>query len=120
MINFSSALNLSFIVDEDLNNWTELYNWLTGLSSPERYSQYKDLKDKGTGTQAITGSRTSIYSDATLVILNSNMNQNHQILFKELFPTSLSALNFSTSSPDIDFITADVSFRYAYYNYEKV
>jgi hypothetical protein len=115
-------LNLTFIVDEDLGNWVEMYNWLTGLSAPQHYSQYKKLKETGPGTgeAAMPGSRTSIYSDASLVILNSNMKANHQIIFKELFPTMLSALEFNTVAGDIDYITATATFRFSYYTYEKI
>lgn len=112
-------LNITFIVDEDLKNWTELYNWLTGLGAPERYSQYKNLKEKGQTTPS-QGERTGIYSDATLVILNSNMRANHQILFKEMFPTSLSSLEFNTTIGDVDYIVATATFRFSSYTYEKI
>lgn len=114
-------LELTFIVDENMKNWAELYNWLKGLSAPEKYDQYKTLKNSGTGdNNAVQGDRTSIYSDATLIILNSNMNANHQVTFKELFPTSLSSLEFNTVAGDIEFITATASFRYTNYVYEKI
>jgi len=112
-------LNITFIVDEDLRNWIEIYNWMAGLSAPETYSQYKALTESP-ATQASKGSRESIYSDATLIILNSNMRANHQFIFKELFPTSLSALNFSTIQGDVDYITADATFKFTHYNYEKI
>ena len=104
-----------------MKNWNEVYNWIVALSAPENYSQYKALKDSGTGSDnATAGSRASIYSDAALVILNSNMRGNHQILFKELFPTSLSGLTFSTVVGDVEYITADATFRFTHYTYEKI
>jgi hypothetical protein len=114
-------LEVTFIVDEDMKNWVELYNWLKGLSAPEKYEQYKNLKQSGAGeNNAVQGERTSIYSDASLIILNSNMRANHQFMFRELFPTSLSSLEFNTASGDIEFITATASFRYTQYTYEKL
>jgi hypothetical protein len=47
---------VSFIIDEDLLNWRELYDWMVGLTFPERHSQYKTQKDN------------FIYSDATLIL----------------------------------------------------
>ena len=102
-------LIVTFLVDEDLANWRELYDWIIGLGFPEEYAQYKKRKET-----------SNLLSDATLTILNSNMNANYQILFKDLFPTSISEVMFDSASTDIDGIKATVTFRYLNYTYEKV
>ena len=102
-------LNVTFLVDENLNNWREMYDWLIGIGFPNEYAEYKTQKtDK------------QIYSDATLTILNSNMNSNYIIQFKDLFPTSLSEVSFDSASGDIEGIKATATFRYLTYTYEKV
>jgi len=102
-------LNITFLVDENLNNWRELYDWLFGLGFPSEYPEYKNQKYNKT-----------IYSDATLSILNSNMNVNYNILFKDLFPTNLSELSFDSASTDVEGMKATATFRYLTYSYEKV
>ena len=102
-------LAITFLVDENLENWRELYDWLIGLGFPEQYEQYKTRKETS-GT----------LSDATLVILNSNMTPNYRIIFKDLFPTSVSEVLFDSASPDIEGIKATATFRYLNYEYEKV
>jgi hypothetical protein len=47
------------------------------------------------------------------------MNNNYIISFRDLFPTALSSLQFDSTVSDIDYITADVTFRYLLYNYKK-
>ena len=101
-------LNVTFIVDEDLQNWRELYDWLIGLGFPNDYNEYKAQKAQ------------QIYSDATLTILNSNMNANYIIRFEDLFPTNLSEVLFDSASGDIEGIKATATFRYLTYTYEKV
>ena len=101
-------LNITFLVDENLNNWREMYDWLNGLGFPNEYSEYKEQKDK------------QIYSDASLTILNSHMNAKYVILFKDLFPTSLSEVSFDSASADIEGIKATATFRYLTYTYEKL
>ena len=86
-----------------------MYDWLIGLGFPEQYEQYKTRKETS-GT----------LSDATLVILNSNMTPNYRIIFKDLFPTSVSEVLFDSASPDIEGIKATATFRYLNYEYEKV
>ena len=101
-------LNVTFLVDENLNNWREMYDWLIGIGFPNEYSEYETQK------------ANQIYSDATLTILNSNMNSNYIIQFKDLFPTSLSEVSFDSASGDIEGIKATATFRYLTYSYEKV
>ena len=101
-------LNVTFLVDENLNNWREMYDWLIGIGFPNEYDEYKDQKAK------------QIYSDATLTILNSNMVPNYIVQFKDLFPTSLSEVSFDSASGDIEGIKATATFRYLTYSYEKV
>jgi hypothetical protein len=102
-------LNITFLVDENLNNWRELYDWLSGIGFPNEYSEYKDQKEN-----------RQIYSDATLTILNSNMNANYIVKFNDLFPTSISEVSFDSASADIEGIKATATFRYLTYSYEKL
>lgn len=101
-------INITFLVDEDLQNWREIFDWMNGLGFPNEYPEYARQKAE------------QIYSDATLVILNSNMNPNYQIIFKDLFPTNISEIAFDSSTGDVVPIQATATFRYLTYTYEKI
>ena len=105
-------LSITFKVDEDLKNWSELQEWLIGIGNPGSFQQYRDNLTKH-GTEAIV-------SDATLLTLNSTMNANFQITFKDLFPTSLGELQFDSTQTDIDYLTATATFRYLSYDFKKI
>lgn len=106
-------LTLKFLVDENMQNYMSLHNWLTGLGFPESTSQYGSvITSKDNGTKETKNS----FSDGSLVILNSNYNSIAQVRFKDLFPFSLSSLEFSTDSSDIVYLTAEASFKYTVYN----
>jgi hypothetical protein len=107
-------LNIRFKVDEDLKNWEEIQKWIFGLGFPESFDQYDNLIDSGRPGQ------DSRYSDATMHILNSNMNLNYEVHFRDLYPTSVSSLQFDSTVSDIDYVTADATFRYLLYEYKKV
>ena len=109
-------LNLKFLVDEDLKNYMELQNWIRGLGYPEKLSQYADLEKQGSYGEKYTQTASNVYSDGTLQILNSNSISNFLIVFKDLFPYSLSTLTFDATMTDIQYFTADVSFKYTIYN----
>ena len=58
----------------------------------------------------------NIYSDGTLQILSSNLIAKFNVSFKDLFTYSLSTISFDAKDTDIQYFTADVSFKYTIYN----
>jgi hypothetical protein len=109
-------LNLRFLVDENLENYMQIQNWIRGLGFPERLSQFEDLEKSGQIQANYPKDRQNIYSDGTLQVLTSSQIPNFQIVFKDLFPYSLSTLIFDATNTDIQYFTADVSFKYTIYN----
>lgn len=97
---------LSYKVDEDLKNYLEIYNWMIALGFPDNFDQYRipNSVDRMTGQGLI--------SDGTLTILSSAMNPVHQVTFLDMFPTSISELEFTTTDSDINYLTSTVSFAY--------
>lgn len=109
-------LKLRFLVDEDLTNYMELQNWIRGLGYPEYLEQYAELEKQTSYGEKYTQTASNVYSDGTLQVLNSNSVANFQIIFKDLFPYTLSTLTFDATATDIQYFTADVSFKYTIYN----
>jgi hypothetical protein len=107
---------LRFLVDENLTNYMEIQNWIRGLGFPESLSEIYDFQKNKKDFEDQNKSQINLYSDATLLVLNSNQNTNFQIKFKSMFPYSLSTLQFDATSSDIEYLTADVSFKYMMYN----
>ena len=104
---------LSFLVDEDLKNYMIIHNWMYGLGFPESFKQFNDQV-----TDPNTGQKDDIlqYCDGTLHVLNSNYRSTAMVKFKDLFPISLTPLQFTASDNDINYFTAEASFRYTYYD----
>lgn len=107
-----NELTISFIVDESLNNWREIYNWMRGLAPTAigGDNQYKDLK----------ASEFGLISDGNLVVLTNSSNPNISLSFKDLFPTSLSDVHFRTTDTTLDPITASVTFRYTHFDFDSI
>ena len=103
--------NLRFLVDENLENYMKIHNWLTGLGYPETTQNYKDLIIED-------GDRDpkNAFSDGSLYILNSNYRNVAVVKFTDLFPTALTPLEFAADETDINYFTADVTFKYTVYN----
>ncbi len=110
-------LNIRFLVDEDLTNFMEIQNWIRGLGYPESVQEFRDLESSGSlPKRDYVQSGHDIYSDGTLQILSSNFNAKFNVNFKDLFPTSLTTLTFDATDTDIEYFTADASFKYTSYN----
>ena len=110
-------LNLRFLVDEDLMNYMEIQNWIRGLGYPEKISEFENLEKQSVlGVETKFGqSGDDIYSDATLQILSNNLVPQFQVVFSDCFPYSLSTVTFDATDTDIEYFTADVSFKYTIY-----
>lgn len=109
-------LSLRFLVDEDLKNYMEIQNWIRGLGFPERLEQFAELQESGLVRGKYVNDRQNIYSDGTLQILTSSQIPNFEVTFRDLFPYSLSTIMFDATNTDIQYFTADVSFKYTIYN----
>ena len=113
-------LTLRFLVDEDLFNYMEIQNWIRGLGYPEKLSQLRDLSEDGKIKSRFGQSGENIYSDATLQVLSNSLIPKFQIMFKDVFPYSLSTITFDATDTDIEYFTADVSFKYTIYDMQDM
>ena len=105
-------LTLRFLVDENMENYISVYTWLKGLGFPETTKEYKDLTTDKDGQR----DNKEAFCDGTLRILNSNYREVAKVKFTDLFPTSLTSLDFDATNTDIQFFTAEATFKYTIYN----
>ena len=104
-------LNVRFLVDENLENYMKIHNWLTGLGFPETAQQFID---KTTDRDGLRDMKEQ-FADGTLRILNSNFNEVAKVKFLDMFPVSISSLDFDATSTDVNYFTAQASFKYTVY-----
>ena len=109
-------LTLRFLVDEDLVNYMEIQNWIRGLGYPETLQEFDRLEKEAVLPGNFDRSGDNIYSDGTLQILSSNLVAKFNVNFKDMFPYALSTITFDATDTDIEYFTADVSFKYTIYN----
>ena len=102
---------LRFLVDENMENYMAVYNWLTGLGFPETTQQFKEI----TTDDANQRDLTEAFCDGTLRILNSNYREIGKVKFDDLFPISLTSLDFDATNTDVQFFTAEATFKYTLY-----
>ena len=104
-------LTLRFLVDENMENYLAVYNWLTGLGFPETTKEFKELTTDKDGQR----DPKEAFCDGSLRILNSNYREVGKVKFLDLFPTSLTSLDFDATNTDIQYFTAEATFKYTIY-----
>ena len=91
-------LNVRFIIDEDLKNYLVIHNWIKEYGLAEKRANSADA-----------------YSNARLQIMTSHNNVNHIVEFRNMFPVSLSSVPFDATVGDIEYLLADVTFKFETY-----
>ena len=110
-------LTLTFLVDEDIENYMEIQNWIRGIGYPESLDQIYDFqKDDSKTIKAKYTEEINLFSDGTLTILDNVNLPKFKVIFDGLFPYALSTLAFDATQSDIEYFTAEVSFKYNIYN----
>ena len=109
-------LNIRFMVDEDLKNYMELQNWIRGLGYPETLKEIYDLQEEDKDINIKDKQAMNIYSDGTLTVLGSSNTAIFKVVFSDLWPYSLTTLQFDATDTDVNYFTADVGFKYTIYN----
>lgn len=117
------TLNVTMLVDEDLRDWEAIHDWLRAMTFPKEFEEYakmnslfKDTQMRGGGWQKLPPQ----YTDAMLTIYTNKNNANIRVSFKDVFPTTLGGIQFSALDSAENIITADATFRFSYYNIERV
>ena len=121
-------LTITFIVDENLENYIEMHTWLTGIGFPKDRKQFSDFRSTTSNTKTSTRGESkdigdvkaatpeiSMVSDAMLTILTNKNNPVVECRFADIFPTSLSGLEYSQNQTDVEYLTAAVTFKYKLY-----
>ena len=128
-------LTATFLIDEQYRNYREVHDWLKGLSFPENHTQFRNLLSEGSdrmpnsqsrGVQTESGKTypatpdAAIYSDATLSILTSKNNPQLEVRFRDVFPKSISSVQLTTQDTEVNYLVADVTFGYKYYEFYTI
>jgi hypothetical protein len=124
-------LDISFIVDEFLENYQSLHEWITAIGFPSNRQQFSDFRSNKSNTPGNSvnpstdrvgtpSAANALFSDAYLMVLSNKNNPILQIDFRDLYPVSLSAISFTNDATDVDNIIATATFTYQIYEFTTI
>ena len=119
-------LSITFLVDEYLENYISLHNWMTGIGFPTDRQEFRTFRDVTSNTPAsgktpptdLVGKAIpdrALYSDAYLMVLSNKNNPIVEVIFQNIFPISLGGLDFTQNVTDVEYVTATADFAYQIY-----
>lgn len=112
-------LNVTFYVDEELTAWKEIHDWIRAMTFPTNYEEYRSL-DRLSRNNGIAQTKTPQFSDASITIFSSSNTPYYRFNFHDVFPTTLSTFMMSASDSAETMVTSDGTFRYSWYDIEKL
>ena len=110
------SFEITFLVDESLKSWQDIFNWFLAISSPVSFDErntYQSLQNANNPKNNLKS-----YSDIYLTVLSNLNNPVTRVHFVNAFPTSLSSIDFDTKESADDIITATATFSYEYFEFE--
>jgi hypothetical protein len=126
-------LSITFIVDEFLENYQSIHEWMTAIGFPKNRKQFKDFRANTSNAPAITLGESldigdvkpatgvnALFSDATLTILSNKNNPILNVFFRDMYPVVLGALDYTQTATDVEYLTSTVDFAYQIYEFEAL
>jgi hypothetical protein len=104
------TLSLSFRIDEDMKNYQEIYNWLIGIGYPDNFDQRIGMR------RPSFKEGETLFSDGSLLIMTNQYKPNIEVKFIDMFPLSLSSVEFNIEQDDVQYLNGTVDFAYRKYD----
>jgi hypothetical protein len=126
-------LSISFIVDEYLENYLSIHEWMTAIGFPKNRTQFSQFKSNTSNTPSTASSPSNdigdvqkptsvnaLFSDATLTVLSNKNNPIVNVFFRDLYPIAMTGLSYNQAATDVEYLTAEITFAYQLYEIETI
>ena len=123
---------VTFLVDEELKNYTEMHDWLINCAAPQQRSQFRgkerpdgipkrpqtEIMDLVLGN--VKQSDRDLYSNLDLFIMSSKNNPVVKIQMVEAFPISLTNIEYSHQESDVTYAECTATFAFSYFTISAI
>lgn len=103
-------LQITFLVDEKLEAYKEVWKWMMYLAAPKSTEEYKKLVESESPYTRV--------SDIRMNVLTNKSNITQPVVFVGCFPYALSGILFNAANTEVEHPIATASFTYAYYYFK--
>lgn len=106
------VMTFNFMVDENMTNYMEVFNWLNSIGFSEDYSDYTSYTNKDK-------SQPLGEQDVKVVVMSSKSNPIQTITFKDAIPIALSGLPFTSQDPETNYVKASLTMAYTKFEFDN-
>jgi hypothetical protein len=108
-------LTVNFLIDEAMENYRAIWNWIIALGFPQSYDQYVTFINAD--QSGVLNELAKNYSDGMLQILGASNTPVATVQFVDMFPVALDTVLFQSTNQDVPYIVGQATFRYSYYKF---
>lgn len=109
-----SVLGVSFLVDEEMKNWLEIFDWMTSLGFPDNFRQYGNIPS------ARRMNPDQVRSDMVLIIYSNQSLPILKVTFKDAFPIAVGDIPLTSTDTSNEAAIATADFMYSTYTVESI
>jgi hypothetical protein len=109
---------IQFLINEDMSNYKELYDWIGSIGVFSNGNEYGKLTNRA--SVFAPSAYQNVFSDAALLVLDSNNQPVVRLNFQDLWPTSVEGLNFDITSSGMEYFVGTASFRYKVFTIQQL
>jgi hypothetical protein len=103
--------NIRFLINEDMSNYLEIYNWIKEIGVPEGGADWdRALTNRVSAFR--DGNYNKAFSDGNLIIIDSNNRPIVKMSFHDMFPVNIEALDFDITTAGMEYFVGIATFRY--------
>jgi len=111
--------DMTFLVDEKLENYREIYDWMINIGFPDNHAQFRNQERRDQSGMQRLGDR-ELYDDLMITVLSSKNNPVVRLRLYEAWPVQLGGLEYTQTETDVTYLTCDVSWAYMYYDFKSL
>ena len=105
-----SELSVQFLIDEKMENYKAIFNWMRALGFPKDHSEYSNfVNEQGNN---IYSELAKNFSDATVSVLDGMNVQTNSFKFYDVFPISMDPVQFESTAMDVNYVIGSATFKY--------
>lgn len=106
-------LDIRFLLDEYMNNYESLYEWITLCGFPNNYGEVNKFRSKWFDCGSLEkDSDNGLVSDATLTIKTRNNENVRTFHIKKMIITSLGSISLTDDAQDTQYLYGTATFKF--------
>lgn len=108
-----TGLNVSILVDAEMNNYAAMYEWMTLIGFAETTDDINQWKRRFIDQSGKNDANIPpLVSDGFLDIIGGNQKPVRRLKFRDMWPTSIDGFEISEDTTETTYLTFQVSLRF--------